>query len=230
MTTNRAELLDRFNQALADLDPLFPDDRFSDQNVEADLHRWLDGRDAPLAWSDPVAVTPDEWFFVTTLYGEMTAEGQRSHIRTHFPSLFVAKANRDIRDFRPDLFKDVKLRSEWMAARLCKMAAILRERRQTMTDYTADLKQLEKNANPCDPMPALDKLVLDHWATGWKTLSVFVRDCVGGNCFPIDSRVQKELNRFGLPAQEGLLVSLALEAGRNPRVVARMFYQAVERR
>ena len=77
-----------------------------------------------------------------------------------------------------------------------------------------------------NPQPALDPIIRDHRATGWKTLSVFVRDCVGGNCFPIDSRVEKVLRRHGLPADERLLVSLSLELGRNPRELARMFYRA----
>jgi hypothetical protein len=78
-------------------------------------------------------------------------------------------------------------------------------------------------------MPALDAIVADHRATGWKTLSVFVRDCVGGNCFPIDTRVKKELARHGLTLDERnerLLVSLSLAMGRNPRQVNRMFYAA----
>jgi hypothetical protein len=32
-----------------------------------------------------LGVTADEWFFVTTLYGEMTLDGQRTHIRAFFP-------------------------------------------------------------------------------------------------------------------------------------------------
>ncbi len=75
-------------------------------------------------------------------------------------------------------------------------------------------------------MPALDAIVRDLRATSGKTLSVFVRDCVGGNCFPIDSRVEKEFLLHGLPANERLLVSLSLAVNRNPRQVARMFYEA----
>ncbi len=75
-------------------------------------------------------------------------------------------------------------------------------------------------------MPALDALIRDHRATGWKTLSVFVRDCVGGNSFPIDSRVEKALRRHDLPVDERQLIRLTIAAGRNPRVVARMFYAA----
>ena len=55
-----------------------------------------------------------------------------------------------------------------------------------MAEYVARLKDMEKNATPKDPMPALDTIVRDLYATSTKTLSVFVRDCVGGNCLPID--------------------------------------------
>ena len=95
-----------------------------------------------------------------------------------------------------------------------------------MTEYTEHLRQLGSSATPRDPMPGLDQIVRDHRASGWKTLSVFVRDCVGGNCFPVDSRVEKELERHQLPADERQLVGLALSIGRNPREIARMFYQA----
>ena len=98
-----------------------------------------------------------------------------------------------------------------------------------MGEYVARLQDLERHATPKNPMPALDAIIADHKATGWKTLSVFVRDCVRGNSFPIDSLVRKELLRHGLPDEERderLLVGLSLEAGRNPRQIARMFYAA----
>jgi hypothetical protein len=158
----------------------------------------------------------------------MTLDGQRTHIRTFFP-LFVELAQRDIRNFSPALTADWKLRSGWMKSRLSRMAEILRKRDLTMSEYVRHLQQLEQGAAPHNPMPALDAIVADHRATGWKTLSVFVRDCVGGNCFPIDTRVKKELARHGLPLDERderLLVSLSLAVGRNPRQVARMFYAA----
>jgi hypothetical protein len=113
-----------------------------------------------------------------------------------------------------------------MKGRLCRMADLLRERGQSMAQYTDDLRRREARATPADPMPALDAIIADHRATGWKTLSVFVRDCVGGNCFPIDMRVARELARCGLPEDERLLVGLALAAERNPRRVARLFYAA----
>ncbi len=216
----------RFRNAVTALDGLFVGDQLSDENVEAELHKWLDGNEPPLAWSSPDRVTPDEWFFITTLYGEMTLDGQRTHIRKYFPLLFVGAAHRDIRNFVPGMSQYAGLRSGWMAPRLCKMADILRQHGQTMGEYAEDLRYRELSATPADPMPALDAIVRDHKATGWKTLSVFVRDCVGGNCFPIDTRVQKELDKHQLPGDERQLVSLALAIGRNPRQVARMFYQA----
>ena len=156
----------------------------------------------------------------------MTLDGQRTHIRRYFPSLFVKAASRDIRNFEPGMPEYRGLRSAWMSQRLSRMAEILRKRGQSIGDYAEELRRTESLATPVNPMPALDAIIRDHQATGWKTLSVFVRDCVGGNCFPIDSRVLKELERHRLSKDERNLVSLALYIGRNPRQVARMFYQA----
>ena len=112
-----------------------------------------------------------------------------------------------------------------MSKRLCRMGSILRERNLTMSDYVQELREIERTT-PNNPTAALDQIIRDHSATGWKTLSVFVRDCVGGNCFPIDSRVEKELKRHRLPVDERQLVGLALATGCNPRQVARLFYAA----
>src|SRR6266567_5168471 len=97
------EVLESFKRAVQGLDALYGDDsmRIGDQNVEAELHTWLDANDEPLPWSDLKHVTLDEWFFVTTLYGEMTLAGQRPHIRRFFRPLFVEAAQRDIRSFVP---------------------------------------------------------------------------------------------------------------------------------
>lgn len=221
-----AETLDRFRNAVEELDALFAGDRHSDENVETELRKWLDGNAQHLPWTYADRVTPDEWCFITTLYGEMTLDGQRTHIRKYFPLLFVGAAGRDIRNFVPGMTEYAGLRSGWMAPRLYRMGEILRQRGQTMGEYSEHLRRIESAATPADPMPALDAIIRDHKATGWKTLSVFVRDCVGGNCFPIDSRVQKELERHQLPVDERQLVGLTLAIGRNPRQVARLFYQA----
>jgi hypothetical protein len=93
-----------------------------------------------------------------------------------------------------------------------------------------EARGLDAAATSDDPVPALDAMIHDHQATGWKTLSVVVHDCVGGNCFPIDSNVQKELDRHQLPANERRLASLLPAASLNPRQVARVFYQAGGRR
>jgi hypothetical protein len=175
---------------------------------------------------NPDHVTSDEWFFVTTLYGEMTLEGQRTHIRKHYPALFVEAADRDVRNFVPDMPAYLGLRSGWMGARLARMGQILRDRGSTMDQYTDQLRSMEKGATPDNPTPALDCIIRDHQATGWKTLSVFIRDCVRGNSFPIDSRVEKELLRWGLPVNEDMLIRLSLEIGRDSRKLARMFYTA----
>jgi hypothetical protein len=146
-------------------------------------------------------------------------------IRKFFTPLFVQTAQRDIRNFRPDMAGYQGLRSNWMKDRLCRMAAVLRERGMSMAEYAEELRTLEGKANSDNPTPALDRIVRDHAATGVKTLSVFVRDCVGGNCFPIDLRVRRQLQKYQLPEDEKLLVRMSLSLGQNPREVARIFYE-----
>ena len=203
--------------------------------AETELRTWLDGNEAPIKWTHPSGspeyptVTPDEWFFITTLYGTMTLAGQRTHIRKFYPILFVAYASRDVRNFRPDLAAYAGLRQNWMKSRLIRMATILSAGKETMTDYVERLRELERASTPSNPMPARDRIFADHQTGSGKTLSVFVRECVLGNCFPIDSRVRTQLQLFGLPNQEKdeeWLVQQCLEAGRNPREVARLFYNA----
>jgi hypothetical protein len=62
-----AELRDRFAAAVASLDRRFGDEaaRSADESQEVVVRQWLDGAD-PLPWAGP-GVTPDEWFFITTL-------------------------------------------------------------------------------------------------------------------------------------------------------------------
>lgn len=217
--------LERFSHAVTTLDQRFATDTkiMVDENQDATVRKWLDESNS-LPWTGE-RVTPDEWFFITTLYGEMTMDGQRTHIRTVFPQ-FVQHTRGDMRAMTPDLVRDWKLRSGWMKTRLSRMAQILTERQISMSDYVDALRRFDNAATPENPMPALDAIVADHRATGWKTLSVFIRDCVGGNCFPIDTRVAKELDRHGLPQDERLLVGLSLAINRNPRQIARMFFAA----
>lgn len=217
--------LESFSNAVRALDQRYANDSqiMVDENQDATVRNWLDDLSS-LPWAG-AGVTPDEWFFITTLYGEMTMDGQRTHIRTFFPR-FVQLTQGDMRAMTPDLVRDWKLRSGWMKTRLARMAQILNERQMSMSDYVASLRRLEKAATPANPMPTLDAIIADHQATGWKTLSVFIRDCVGGNCFPIDSRVARELDRRGLSQDERLLVGLSLAINRNPRQIARMFFAA----
>jgi hypothetical protein len=220
------DLIDRFSAAAEELEARYADELLDDEDTDSELRTWIDGEDTPLPWTHSDHVTTDEWFFITTLYGEMTLAGQRTHIRKYYPSLFVEAADRDMRSFVPDIPEYRGLRSRWMSGRLTKMGDILRGRDISMDEYTQTLRTIESAATPENPMPALDTIIRDHKASGWKTLSVFVRDCVGGNSFPIDSRVEKELNRHLLPVDERQLISLSLAIGSNSRRLARMFYGA----
>src|SRR4051794_3218342 len=79
--------------------------------LRAHFQGWLDGNKKPLQWAGS-CVTPDEWFFVTTLYGQETRDQQRRHIRQYFP-VFVKLAGRDISNLTQDLVGDWILRDDW---------------------------------------------------------------------------------------------------------------------
>src|SRR5258708_7048248 len=115
---------EQFGAVVRELERLIPDAgaRLPDELTSSQVRDWLDKDAAPLDWACGYPnVTPDEWFFVTTLYGEMTAPAQRTHIRKFFPTLFVHNAKRDIRNFTTDTPGYTGLRSEWMKNRLCTM-------------------------------------------------------------------------------------------------------------
>jgi hypothetical protein len=157
----------------------------------------------------------------------MNPKAARTMIRKFFGPQFVQAAKRDIQNFLLKMPEFDGLRYPWMGKHLCRMGEVLRSRSITMVEYVQELRSLEKQTTPENLTPALDKIIQDHQATAWKTLSVFVRDCVKGNCFPIDSRVEQQLEYYGLPKDERLLARMCLELRRNPREDARMFYEAL---
>ena len=140
--------------------------------------------------------------------------------------MFEVVAEGQIARLDAELLGVLDLGTKWMRTRLGRMASVLRRRGQSMIVYTDGLRELDLGATPSNPTPALDKLRADHDATSWKTLSLFVRDCVLGSCFPIDSRVEYLLGEFNLPNDERRMVSACLALGRNPRDVSRLFYDA----
>lgn len=223
----------RLTQAVEELTPLVQAEgnNVEDEEVEAETRYWLDGSGPPLDWAGS-GITPDEFFFITTLYGTMPSEGRRTHIRKFFP-LFVREADRDIRNFTTALLANwklrypwMRLRYPWMERRLCQMACVLRQSGLTMEGYVAALRGMESKATLENPTPALDRIIRDHQAGGVKTLSVFIRDAVKGNCFPIDCRVENQLTNYDLPVNEQCLVRICLRMGQNPRKVARIFFLA----
>ena len=83
----------------------------------------LDGDDRPLPWGG--AEHSDEWFFITTLYGQETRPQQRRRIRRYFP-LFKELTGGRLENLIPSMIRDWTLRAGWMKKRLCNMAEILR--------------------------------------------------------------------------------------------------------
>jgi hypothetical protein len=86
----KPEIRTRFRTAAAELERFNPtdDDRLDDCNTATELRKWLDSGDEALPWSGTSA-TPDERFFITTLYGQMTLAGPRTLVRKFFRPLFA---------------------------------------------------------------------------------------------------------------------------------------------
>jgi hypothetical protein len=96
------QLLARFKYAVEAIEERAGDLFSSDESVAKDTREWLDDEDAPLTRQNPQGITSDEYFFITTLYGNMNLEAQRNMIRRFFGSLFIQAAKRDVRNFRQD--------------------------------------------------------------------------------------------------------------------------------
>src|SRR5271157_5678498 len=74
----------------------------SDATVADDTRKWLDGQN-DLPWQSSQGITSDEYFFITTLYGNNDPNGQRTLIRKFFEPLFVRGAEGDVRRFNERL-------------------------------------------------------------------------------------------------------------------------------
>lgn len=58
-----------------------------------------------------------------------------------------------------------------------------------------------------------------------KRISVFIRDCLKKNVFPIDSNVDKMLRHLGLPNDEEIMVRLCEEAKIDPKSFEKLLYE-----
>jgi hypothetical protein len=82
------DVLTRFKVAVVELDSALASRSLEDEIVSTSVRAWLDEGDKSLVWTQAQGLTDDEWFFITTLYGTMTADGQRTHIRKFFPNIW----------------------------------------------------------------------------------------------------------------------------------------------
>jgi len=97
----------------------------SDATVDQDTRKWLDDA-APLVWQNAQGITPDEYFFITTLYGPMNSKPQLTVIRKFFGPLFLQAAGHDIGKLVPEMPEFAGLPWPYMKPRLCKMGRFLR--------------------------------------------------------------------------------------------------------
>ena len=103
---DREILTEKFAAAVTVLDRHFASnpDRLEDRNADAEMRGWLDGNDQPLPWGGAES-TADEWFFITTLYGQETRPQQRRRIRRYFP-LFKELTGGRLENLIPSMIRD----------------------------------------------------------------------------------------------------------------------------
>ena len=60
MSSLNQEEIERFREAVGQLEERYADFRLEDEKTDQELRTWLDGSDQPLDWAGPEVVTPDE--------------------------------------------------------------------------------------------------------------------------------------------------------------------------
>ena len=180
-----------------------------DSRVEDNTIEWL---------GDPRAVkSVDHWLITCICYGPWREERQKEVWQQAGPR-FEVDFEGDIRKVTEDNVSDLGFPLSWQREWLVSLSNYLRNRGMSFGELVRAL--------PEDGLKARDELLEALGVKGKtsKILSVFVRDCLKGDVFPIDTRVNFLLSALELPQDEHGQVRLCQRAEVNPSVLNRMFY------
>jgi len=169
-------------------------------------------------WLDPLAVkSPEHWLITCICYGPWREERQKEVWQRAGPR-FEADFGGDIRNITEGNVRDLGLPLPWQRQWLVNLSNYLRNQGKSFGEVVEALSE--------DGLKARDELLKALGVKGDKSkiLSVFVRDCLKRDVFPIDTRVQFLLSALKLPQDERELVRLCQKAEVSPTVLNRMFY------
>jgi hypothetical protein len=108
----------------------------------------------------------------------------------------------------------------WQRGYAESMTRTLKERSETFDTFCQHVRDKAKRA----PTAALHMLYAAAGAPkGAKVLSLFCRDKLKIECFPIDRHVRRHLQRHSLPVSEPALVRICRKAGVESRLAATAF-------
>jgi len=175
-----------------------------DSKVEDNTIKWL---------GDPTAVkSADHWLITCICYGPWREERQKEVWQRAGP-MFERDFGGDIRRITEGNVRDLGFPLSWQREWLVSLSSYLRNQRKSF-------EQIVK-ALPEDGLEARDELIKAVGVKGGesKILSVFVRDCLRRDVFPIDTRVRSLLSALVLPEDERALVEISQRAQIKPTVL-----------
>lgn len=204
------ELVEKIKIVYTELRPIsYAHGRPEDSRVEYNTIKWL---------GDPRAVkSVDHWLITCICYGPWREERQKEVWQRAGPR-FDQDLGGDIRTITEDNVHNLGFPLSWQREWLVSLSNYLRNQGMSFAELVKAL--------PEDGLEARDELLKALRVKGGvsKILSVFVRDCLKRDVFPIDTRVQSLLSALVLPQDERALVRLCQRAGVSPRVLNRVFY------
>jgi hypothetical protein len=169
-------------------------------------------------WLGALAVKSlDDWLITCICYGPWR-EGRQKEVWQRAGPMFERDFGGDISKITEDNVGDLGFPLRWQSEWLVSLSNYLRKQGKSFEELVKTL--------PKDGLEARDELLKALTVKGGasKILSVFVRDCLRRDVFPIDMRVRFLLSVLDLPQDERALVRLCQKAEVSPTVLNRMFY------
>jgi hypothetical protein len=183
------------------------DGRFSDKRAIEGVANW-----AEIKLEDKQI--PDYFFIANVCYGPWRDKRQKQ-VWLKAYSIFKEFCKGDLR--LVDNSIDLGFPFKWQTEKVRKIASFLRDKGVSFTEFLTSLKSKSG-------LQARDEFrqILGSHVT--KTVSTFIRDYLNLDIFPVDRRVRRMLELWGLPKDEDEMLKLCEATGVNPKELNRMLY------
>lgn len=113
---------------------------------------------------------------------------------------------------------------KWQRQRALSLAKFLKQKSKTFDNFLSAL-EINYRDNGMKIVEELGKATNEgSLLNNHKIISVFVRDVMKKDAFPLDSRVKEMLGSLGLPSDEKLIINLCRRNEIDPRILNRMMW------